>query len=112
MLPHNDKANLPGPLQRLQAARNRTAAPVKFSDWLAGVVLHKPALDELHEIAVDRMRLKSSAATDRAKLPLGLGVVSLVVSREIIADQNDTVQIGPAAFTEDFDGVDQVVDHV
>src|SRR5688500_18219038 len=32
----NVKANLPGPLQRLKAARNRNAAPVKLSDWLAG----------------------------------------------------------------------------
>jgi len=31
----NAQANLLGPLQRLHAARNRNAAPVKFSDWLA-----------------------------------------------------------------------------
>jgi hypothetical protein len=31
----NDNANLPGPLQELHAARNRNAAPVKFSDWFA-----------------------------------------------------------------------------
>ena len=30
----NAKANLPGPLQRLNAARNRNAAPVKLSDLL------------------------------------------------------------------------------
>ena len=30
----NAQANLPGPLQRLHAARNQNAAPVKFSDWL------------------------------------------------------------------------------
>ncbi len=29
----NAQANLPGPLQRLHAARNRNAAPVKLSDW-------------------------------------------------------------------------------
>jgi hypothetical protein len=31
----NDKANLLGPLQRLLAARNRNAAPVRVSDWFA-----------------------------------------------------------------------------
>ena len=29
----NAQANLPGPPQRLHAARNQNAAPVKFSDW-------------------------------------------------------------------------------
>src|SRR5262249_40243329 len=33
----NARANLPGPLQRQHAARNRNAAPVKFSDWLAAI---------------------------------------------------------------------------
>jgi hypothetical protein len=33
--PANERANLPGPLQRLRGARNQNAAPVKFSDWLA-----------------------------------------------------------------------------
>ena len=38
----NEKANLPGPLQRLHAARNRNAAPVKFSDWFAGASYRVP----------------------------------------------------------------------
>jgi hypothetical protein len=31
----NGTAKLPRPLQRLPSARNRTAAPVKLSDWFA-----------------------------------------------------------------------------
>jgi hypothetical protein len=33
LLPHNDPAKLPGPLQGLQAAQNCNAALVKFRDW-------------------------------------------------------------------------------
>jgi hypothetical protein len=33
----NAKANLPGPLQGLHAARNQNAAPVKLSGWFGGV---------------------------------------------------------------------------
>ena len=37
--PPNEKANLPGPLQRMHAAQNRNAAPVKFSDLFGGGIL-------------------------------------------------------------------------
>src|SRR5262249_29827783 len=51
VLPPNERANLPGPLRRLHAARNRKAAPVKFSDWLAAAPLQ--SRDRINGAAAD-----------------------------------------------------------
>jgi hypothetical protein len=58
---------LPGPLQRLHAARNHNAAPVKFSDWLAAALQRSPTVfktEGLHESLSKQVTLNFFGVAD------------------------------------------------
>src|SRR5262245_12063126 len=79
--PANDKDKLPGPLQRLHAARNQNAAPVNFTDcYLA------------------RRPQDASRAGDRSQAGVGTGIVEcLRHSQDYFNVRHDVLRLAEVA---------------